>query len=461
MTLLNQNNIKKTMNFLISSGCTLQGAAGMTGNIYGESKCNPTCIEAQLIKRYKQEGFLKWNYGLYDQGTYDQYWEYYRSGAISEAEFLSPRQYTYAPHQYGAGICQWTTKKRKERWLSLAKDDHKALTDLDLQLNLLYWELKNAYQDVYRVLHSTINVEIASNYVLRHFECPANPSTLQTDRIAYASEILNLMKGATMYSPDKVIQIAENEVGYLEKASNSQLDSKTANAGKNNYTKYWRDLKPSWQGQAWCDLFVDWDFYKAYGKEAAQKLECGGFGEYYTPTSAQKYKDAGRFDKNGRRGDQIFFKNSQRIYHTGLVRYIKNGRVYTVEGNTSSGSGVIPNGGAVCLKSYSVNDSRIAGYGHPRYDASSESAKSTEGGIYMFYLPTIKRGDKGFAVQHFQEIYIARNIKLGWKQPDIVLDGDFGPATEKAVRWYQRARGLKEDGIVGPEVWGDLIPLHQ
>lgn len=41
----------------------------------------------------------------------------------------------------------------------------------------------------------------------------------------------------------KVIEIAETEVGYLEKKSNSQLDDKTANAGYNNYTKYGRDMR--------------------------------------------------------------------------------------------------------------------------------------------------------------------------------------------------------------------------
>ena len=35
---------------------------------------------------------------------------------------------------------------------------------------------------------------------------------------------------------EKVILIAKNEIGYLEKKSNSQLDDKTANAGSGNYT---------------------------------------------------------------------------------------------------------------------------------------------------------------------------------------------------------------------------------
>ena len=32
------------------------------------------------------------------------------------------------------------------------------------------------------------------------------------------------------------------EEGYLEKKSASKLDSKTANAGYNNYTKYWDNI---------------------------------------------------------------------------------------------------------------------------------------------------------------------------------------------------------------------------
>lgn len=40
----------------------------------------------------------------------------------------------------------------------------------------------------------------------------------------------------------KVLQIAQAEVGYREKASAAQLDDKAANAGSGNYTKYARDM---------------------------------------------------------------------------------------------------------------------------------------------------------------------------------------------------------------------------
>ena len=44
------------------------------------------------------------------------------------------------------------------------------------------------------------------------------------------------------YTASAFVKIAEAEVGYTEKASNSQLDSKTANVGNKNFTKYGRDL---------------------------------------------------------------------------------------------------------------------------------------------------------------------------------------------------------------------------
>ena len=63
-------------------------------------------------------------------------------------------------------------------------------------------------------------------------------------------------------NPNKVIEVAKTQLGYLEKKSNSSLDNMTANAGSANYTKYNRDMK-AWAGSAglndqWCQNFVDW-----------------------------------------------------------------------------------------------------------------------------------------------------------------------------------------------------------
>jgi LysM repeat protein len=187
---------------------------------------------------------------------------------------------------------------------------------------------------------------------------------------------------------DKLMQVVKAEVGYCEKASNSNLDSKTANAGSGNYTKYARDLdKVSGfyngrkNGHAWCDVFVDWCMWKTFGTENAKKLLCQpsnslGAGCKY---SMQYYQKKGQFYNSPKVGDQIFFKESSGdgIAHTGYVEGIDNTYVYTIEGNTSSASGVIANGGCVARKKYKLDYARIAGYGRPEYDSIDAASNAT------------------------------------------------------------------------------------
>lgn len=58
--------------------------------------------------------------------------------------------------------------------------------------------------------------------------------------------------------------------------------------------------------------------------------------------------------------------------------------------------------------------------------------------------PTLRRGARGDTVKLLQE-------KLG-----LAADGIFGPATEAAIREFQRGHGLVPDGIVGPRSWAAL-----
>lgn len=179
-----------------------------------------------------------------------------------------------------------------------------------------------------------------------------------------------------------VVDIALAEVGYLEKKSNKSLDSKTANAGSANYTKYGRDMHKLYPSvmdfpAAWCDAFVDWCFQKAYGVSNAKGLLGGSFNDY-TPSSAQLYKNKGAWGNVPKIGAQIFFKNNTRINHTGLVYDFDAKYVYTVEGNTSGASGVIANGGGVCKKKYLRTNSKIAGYGYPKYDVETSTTNNTK-----------------------------------------------------------------------------------
>lgn len=150
-----------------------------------------------------------------------------------------------------------------------------------------------------------------------------------------------------MNAIDKLIQIAKNEIGYLEKASNSQLDSKTANAGENNYTKYWRDIKPDYQGQPWCAAFVSWCMMKTFGLDTAKKL-LKHWPYVYCPTMANLFT----LNSNPKVGDIVIFYRNGTFTHTGIVIKVSGDQFWTVEGNTSGGSTIIANGGGVCQKSY-------------------------------------------------------------------------------------------------------------
>lgn len=258
----------------------------------------------------------------------------------------------------------------------------------------------------------------------------------------------------------KLLAVALAEEGYLEKASNSQLDSKTANAGSNNYTKYARDLDAFGdfyngrkQTVAWCDMFVDWCFVQAFGREEAQRLLNQPDRSYGAGCglSANYFKAINRFyTSNPQPGDQIFFYSSDKSYiaHTGLVYAVDSTKVYTIEGNTSSAAGVVANGGCVAKKSYALNYSRIYGYGRAKFDPEDGVLPST---------PTpqpriLQSGCEGEDVKALQNHLIALGYDLGeWG-----ADGDFGDATEKAVLKFQKDRGLKEDGKVGPATQAEL-----
>lgn len=67
-------------------------------------------------------------------------------------------------------------------------------------------------------------------------------------------------------------------------------------------------------------------------------------------------------------------------------------------------------------------------------------------------LPTIRRGNKNAFVKKCQEML----DKLGYSLGICGVDSDFGTATEKAVREFQRDHKLTQDGVVGPETWDAL-----
>lgn len=190
-----------------------------------------------------------------------------------------------------------------------------------------------------------------------------------------------------MGAVERLLAAARAEIGYLEKESNSQLESPSANAGDNNWNKYARDLDAHGivyngkkNGYAWCDIFVDWCFISVFGVDVGMDMTfqpdkgCGAGCTW----SARYYRENGKFhEDNPQPGDQIFFTNDggKTSYHTGIVEKVSGGRVYTIEGNTSSLPGVVENGGCVRDKSYPLGASYIMGYGTPDWALVAEEEK--------------------------------------------------------------------------------------
>lgn len=227
----------------------------------------------------------------------------------------------------------------------------------------------------------------------------------------------------------KVLNIALDEVGYHEKASENGLYDKTANSGNNNYTKYNYEMHKLYSKvmdypAAWCDCFVDWCMYKAFGESLAKKVLCGDFDDY-TPSSANLYKKANRWTTYAKKGYQIFFKNSQRICHTELVYYVGNNKVYTVGGNSNN---------EVQKKSYSLDDPSIAGYGMPLYSAvvkaDSENVKPSTPVTPAPEKPVAKSGVAGF--QTWLNTYYPDFCKK-YTGALLVVDNNYGPKTRRVA----------------------------
>ena len=338
------------------------GAAGMMGNLYAESALRPNNLQNTYEKKF----------GMTDA-------EY--TAAVDDGSYTN-----FVKDSAGYGLAQWTYWSRKQALLEFAQAAGKSIGDLQTQLDFLWKELQG-YTSVLNTLKSATTVKTASDAVLTGYERPSDQGdAVKEKRAGYGQTYFDKYAGTKTEKPAgtctaaKVIAVAVDQIGYKEKASNTSLDSKTANAGSANYTKYARDFDqkyPKWyngkkNGFAWCDMFVDWCFLTAFGYEKALALLCqpersAGAGCTY---SLRYFKNKGQFHtKDPQPGDQIFFGTSlDNSTHTGIVESVDKKQVHTIEGNTSN---------QVARRNYSLTNSRILGYGRPAYDAAGTVAPVT------------------------------------------------------------------------------------
>lgn len=83
-----------------------------------------------------------------------------------------------------------------------------------------------------------------------------------------------------------------------------------------------------------------------------------------------------------------------------------------------------------------------------------ESAAAMPDPNYLSYA-TIKNGSTGRDVKFAQLMLYKFMPSFAYT---LAFDGQFGPATERCVKEFQRLSGLTQDGICGPATWNRLGP---
>ncbi len=192
-----------------------------------------------------------------------------------------------------------------------------------------------------------------------------------------------------------LIAIALSQLGYQEGASNGAFSGEVS--GGANYVEYsynMGDLGLGYGGSdyPWCASFVSWCLYQSHCTNHATysslcRNHSGDYNYIWKEISCAMWvnqlKGAGYFSYSAgmggsytpKYGDLVFFKSSSSPSHIGICLYVKDGVLYTVEGNTSDASGLETNGGGVYFKKYSLNSSYLYGYGRLPYKSDSSVNK--------------------------------------------------------------------------------------
>ena len=192
-----------------------------------------------------------------------------------------------------------------------------------------------------------------------------------------------------------VLAVALSQIGYQE----GPLDNYSGTIGSSdNYTEFnWNmgDFGAGYGGSSypWCASFVSFCLLQAGCHNQTsmahwcrnhkgdknyiwREVSCNQWASQLRSCGYFKYSSYYGGKYIPRSGDLIFFtENGKLETHIGLVLYATSTKVYTVEGNTSSSSGLDTNGGGVYTKSYDLNNSYIYGYGILPYKTNDSIEK--------------------------------------------------------------------------------------
>ena len=175
----------------------------------------------------------------------------------------------------------------------------------------------------------------------------------------YHKNILTITKTGDMAWD--TVAAALSQLAYHEGNSSADFNGKNTGGSKNytEFNRYFGTIGGSYS-YAWCAAFVSWclDMAGAVNAAGGTFASCTLWVERLQELGLYSTRASGYTPKQG---DLIFFRSSgvsRASDHIGIVRFVKNGRVYTVEGNSSD---------KVSLRDYKLTDTYIVGYGRPNY----------------------------------------------------------------------------------------------
>jgi peptidoglycan hydrolase-like protein with peptidoglycan-binding domain len=149
-------------------------------------------------------------------------------------------------------------------------------------------------------------------------------------------------------------------------------------------------------------------------------------------------------------GDCIVLLNNDGQAHH-IIMCIGNGETMEAKGEKY---GYVRSTVAKCMKRGNARAKRMPDVWSYLGDLSSAKSRGAPRPKHppwpnlYFHVGMKDKGEKG-AIRMFQ-----RKLKdRGW---DIDVDGEFGPATEKVVKKFQRQKSLEVDGEVGPMTWNAI-----
>lgn len=233
-----------------------------------------------------------------------------------------------------------------------------------------------------------------------------------------------------MSAVNDLIAKAKSQIGTKENPSGS-------NKVKYNTEYYGRAVSGS--SYPWCCVFIWWLFKECN----ASGLFYGGKKTASCTTLMNYYKAKGQFSKTPKVGSLVFFQfdNDPASEHIGIVIKVNSGSIVTIEGNTAVGND--SNGGEVMERTR--YPSQILGYADPYSKPKGGSSKVT------ISLDTLRYGSKNDNVKALQILLNGLGYSCG------TADGDFGSKTLTAVKNFQKAKGLKQDGVVGAKTWDAIL----